>query len=198
MRINNKQSLYESFVDNLNSCDSVEKQSDKVDIVKHEPKKIDLKEVFKKSRHKRINESVQGLAKVIWGSDTIADEEHMGDDYELFSIICSNIEEAEDDYNDGKISKTEFINKIKGQCHEGGLNDEETKSVIDFYEKSYSDSPEDMGDEESFTMYDEDSGKSVNVWKQDGKWYDDEGNRYMGYLSKQDVKNYFKGNWSEL
>lgn len=198
MRINNKQSLYESFVNNLNSCDNVEKQIDKVDKVKAEPKKVDLREVFKISRHKRINESVQGLANVIWGSDVIADEEHMGEDYELFSIICSNIEEAEDDYNDGKISKSEFIDKIKIQCHEGQLNDEETKAVIDFYEKSYSDSPEDMGDEDSFTMYNSDYDKEVNVWKRDGKWYDDEGNRYMGYLSKQDVKNYFKGNWREL
>jgi hypothetical protein len=57
MRINNKQSLYESFVNNLNSCDSVEKKIDKVDKVKAEPKKVDLKEVFKRSRHERINES---------------------------------------------------------------------------------------------------------------------------------------------
>ena len=45
--------------------------------------------------------------------------------------------------------------------------------------------------------YDQDSDKHVRVWKQDGKWYDDEGNRYMGYLTKQDIKKYFKGNWIE-
>ena len=77
------------------------------------------------------------------------------------------------------------------------VHETESDEGIKYYD------PGDMGygdesDEESFTMYNDDYDKEVKVWKQDGKWYDEEGNRYMGYLSKQDVKNYFKGNWYEL
>lgn len=43
------------------------------------------------------------------------------------------------------------------------------------------------------------SGKEVTVIKSaDGKWIDSDGNRYMSYLSKSDVKSYFKGDWKEV
>lgn len=43
------------------------------------------------------------------------------------------------------------------------------------------------------------SGKTVTVSKSDdGKWIDSDGNKYMGYLSKSDVKSYFKGDWKEV
>ena len=43
------------------------------------------------------------------------------------------------------------------------------------------------------------SGKTVTVSKSDdGKWIDSDGNKYMGYLSKSDVKCYFKGDWKEV
>lgn len=51
--------------------------------------------------------------------------------------------------------------------------------------------------DESFTMAKD--GKTVTVSKNDeGKWEDSEGNKYMGYLSKEDVKSYFKGDWKEV
>ena len=55
-------------------------------------------------------------------------------------------------------------------------------------------------DQNQFTMYNQDHDKKVKVWKSeiDNRWHDSEGNRYMGYLSKADVKRYFKGNWREL
>lgn len=45
-----------------------------------------------------------------------------------------------------------------------------------------------------------DSGKTVTVTKSDmdGKWYDSDGNKYMGYLSKSDVMSYFKGGFKEV
>ena len=52
--------------------------------------------------------------------------------------------------------------------------------------------------DESFTMYNADTDKTVRVYKDGGKWVDEDGNRYMGYLTKSDVKKYFKGNWVEL
>lgn len=73
----------------------------------------------------------------------------------------------------------------------------ECGKVVDPYIQVDGDNSEDYEDDDSFTMYNQDYDKSVRVWKQDGKWYDEEGNRYMGYLSKQDVKSYFKGNWIE-
>lgn len=51
-------------------------------------------------------------------------------------------------------------------------------------------------DDDSFTMVKGD--RTVTVQKDDsGKWVDSDGNRYMGYLSKEDVKSYFKGCWEE-
>lgn len=53
-------------------------------------------------------------------------------------------------------------------------------------------------DDNQFTMYNSQYDKEVTVKKgADGKWVDSDGNKYMGYLSKQDVKQYFKGNWKE-
>lgn len=54
-------------------------------------------------------------------------------------------------------------------------------------------------DTSKFTMVN-DSGKTVTVTKSDmdGKWYDSDGNKYMSYLSKSDVKSYFKGSWKEV
>lgn len=51
----------------------------------------------------------------------------------------------------------------------------------------------------SFSMVN-DSGKTVTVTKSDmdGKWYDSDGNKYMGYLSKSDVMSYFKGGFKEV
>ena len=50
--------------------------------------------------------------------------------------------------------------------------------------------------EESFTMTN--GNREVTVTKDDnGKWVDSDGNKYMGYLSKSEVKSYFKGNWKE-
>lgn len=49
--------------------------------------------------------------------------------------------------------------------------------------------------DDSFTMTKGD--REVTVTKHDGKWVDSEGNKYMGYLSKQDVKSYFRGGWEE-
>ena len=54
-------------------------------------------------------------------------------------------------------------------------------------------------DTSKFTMVN-DSGKTVTVTKSDmdGKWYDSDGNKYMGYLSKSDVMSYFKGSFKEV
>ena len=53
-------------------------------------------------------------------------------------------------------------------------------------------------EDEDFYMVNNDTDKKVHVYKDGNKWYDTDGNRYRGYLSKSDVKRYFKGNWSEL
>lgn len=60
------------------------------------------------------------------------------------------------------------------------------------------DDEDDEDEELEFTMVNTNNDKRVSVKKVDGKWIDSDGNRYMGYLSKQDVKSYFKGgNWIE-
>lgn len=194
-------SFYESFKDNLNEKENkkpVINESAKVVKEKHEPSKANLKEAFLYSRQK-LKESVQGLAEIIWGSDVIADEEHMGEDFEIFKSLSVYIDGVEDSYNDGDITKSAMLREIKSVCKEKELNDEEIEKVVNFYEKSYSDSPDDVSDDsEEFTMYNPDYDKEVRVWKQDGKWYDSDGNRYMGYLTKQDVKSYFRGNYQEM
>lgn len=48
----------------------------------------------------------------------------------------------------------------------------------------------------SFTMTN--GNKEVTVSRDsDGKWIDSDGNKYMGYLSKEDVKKYFRDGWQE-
>lgn len=53
-------------------------------------------------------------------------------------------------------------------------------------------------DDEDFYMLNNDTDEKVHVYKDGNKWYDTDGNRYMGYLTKDQVKAYFKGNWTEL
>lgn len=53
-------------------------------------------------------------------------------------------------------------------------------------------------EDEEFYMLNKDTDEKVHVYKDGNRWYDTDGNRYMGYLSKEDVKSYFKGNWTEL
>lgn len=71
--------------------------------------------------------------------------------------------------------------------------------VVDPYIEVGDNSDSDYEDnEESFSMYNSNTDKTVKVYKSnDGKWHDSDGNTYMGYLSKTDVKSYFKGNWIE-
>lgn len=66
------------------------------------------------------------------------------------------------------------------------------------YEEYKANSDDYTLNDESFTMYNADTDKTVRVYKDGGKWVDEDGNRYMGYLTKSDVKKYFKGNWVEL
>lgn len=149
-----------------------------------------------KNNSTKLTESVNGFIHVVWGPEASEDNLDDNERWELVGLVNA-IEDAEDDYNAGKLDLESFINLIKEECKAHGLSDEETKTAADFYEKSYKDE-EQEDDEESFIMHNENSDKDVRVWKQDGKWYDEEGNRYMGYLSKQDVKQYFKGNWHEV
>ena len=156
---------------------------------------MNLYESIKNSSTK-LTESVNGFIHVVWGPD--ASEDNLDDNERLELVgLVNAIEDAEDDYNNGNLDLESFINLIKEECKAHGLTNEETDKAVKFYEKSYKDE-EQEDDEESFIMHNENSDKDVRVWKQDGKWYDEEGNRYMGYLSKQDVKNYFKGNWHEV
>lgn len=65
--------------------------------------------------------------------------------------------------------------------------------------KEYKDNSDDYKQEdEEFYMLNKDTDEKVRVYKDGNRWYDSDGNRYMGYLSKEDVKAYFKGNWEEL
>ena len=66
------------------------------------------------------------------------------------------------------------------------------------YEEYKANSDDYTLNDESFTMYNADTDKTVRVHKDGGKWVDEDGNRYMGYLTKSDVKKYFKGNWIEI
>lgn len=66
------------------------------------------------------------------------------------------------------------------------------------YEEYKANSDDYTLNDESFTMYNADTDKTVRVYKDGGKWVDEDGNRYMGYLTKSDIKKYFKGNWVEL
>ena len=66
------------------------------------------------------------------------------------------------------------------------------------YEEYKANSDDYILNDESFTMYNADTDKTVRVYKDGGKWVDEDGNRYMGYLTKSDIKKYFKGNWVEL
>lgn len=168
---------------------------DKKEIEESKINKVNLKEVYKMSRHKNLNESVESFTKIVWGNDASLDylsSAEISNLKDLYNKIC----DAEDEYQDGELDLESFLNVIKEECKQSGFSNEEIEAVLDFYEKSYSykdDEPED-----SFTMYNSDYDKSVDVYKgEDGKWHDSEGNRYMGYLTKQDVKSYFKGNWIE-
>ena len=148
-----------------------------------------------KNNSTKLTESVNGFIHIVWGPEASEDNLDDNERWELVGLVNA-IEDAEDDYNNGNLDLESFINLIKEECKAHGLSEEETKTAAAFYEKSYK--GEEQEDEESFIMHNENSDKDVRVWKQDGKWYDEEGNRYMGYLSKQDVKNYFKGNWHEV
>ena len=64
--------------------------------------------------------------------------------------------------------------------------------------KEYKANSDNYVDDESFTMYNVNTDRTVRVYKDHNKWIDDDGNRYMGYLTKSDIKKYFKGNWIEL
>lgn len=151
---------------------------------------------LKDSMNSKLSESAQGMANIIWGTDASIND-MSNKEKENLEAMDEAIGNFEDSYNDGVITKTEFLRQVKLIASEFGLNDEEGNNLYNFYSGSYEGTSE--GDEDdSFTMYNNDTDKSVRVWKQDGKWHDEEGNRYMGYLSKQDVKHYFKGNWSEL
>lgn len=66
------------------------------------------------------------------------------------------------------------------------------------YEEYKANSDDYVLNDESFTMYNADTDKTVRVYKDGDKWVDEDGNRYMGYLTKSDIKKYFKGNWVEL
>lgn len=66
------------------------------------------------------------------------------------------------------------------------------------YEEYKANSDDYILNDESFTMYNADTDKTVRVYKDGGKWVDEDGNHYMGYLTKSDIKKYFKGNWVEL
>ena len=156
-----------------------------------------FKEAYKYSRHKnRLNESAQGMANIIWGADTSVND-MSAEEKENLEAMDEAIGNFEDSYNEGAITKTEFLKQVRLIASEFNLNDEEGNKLYNFYSGSYEGAPDDVGEDEEFTMYDQDSDKHVRVWKQDGKWYDEEGNRYMGYLTKQDIKKYFKGNWIE-
>ena len=72
------------------------------------------------------------------------------------------------------------------------------KMTSEAYEEYKANSDDNSDEDESFTMYNPNTDRTVRVYKDAGKWVDEDGNHYMGYLSKSDVKKYFKGNWVEL
>ncbi len=115
--------------------------------------------------------------------------------------------EARNELSDGEFTK--IVDRIQYHFNNYGIvydsiEDEDNnvvaydcKMTAEAYEEYKANSDDYTGDE-SFTMHNTDTDKTVRVYKDGGKWVDSDGNRYMGYLSKQDVKSYFKGeNWIE-
>lgn len=79
---------------------------------------------------------------------------------------------------------------IRGEYNQRQVNEEKFHQTTQNMIKSSGSS------DDSFTMTN--GSREVTVSKDDsGKWVDSDGNKYMGYLSKSDVKSYFKGDWRE-
>lgn len=190
----NKETGHETAVYRMDNdeCIAVFDAKEKTECAK--PKKADLKEVFKANKH-IIKEDIQGGHTIkINGKDKTI--------YKDYYVVLSNSDgvdftaeefDTEDEADDWAKRQASY-NGFGAFVHET-----ESDKGLGYYDPGDMGSDDDYDeDEESFTMYNSDYDKEVKVWKQDGKWYDEEGNRYMGYLSKQDVKSYFKGNWKEL
>lgn len=182
---------------NIQKATEYDNSFNECDKPKEEPKKANFREVFKSEKH-IVNEDIKnGHLVSISGTDGVELEKTVYKDY---YVLLSNSEgktflcqEFEDEYQAEDWAKRQASYNGFG----ASVYQTEDDKMISYYD------PEDMNpseedSDESFTMYNEDSDKEVKVWKQDGKWYDEDGNRYMGYLSKQDVKSYFKGNWHEV
>lgn len=162
--------LYESFINNLQEP-KVEKLEESAKPVK--PVSDKLKEAFKYAKRK-----------------TTKLTEDWNWEKEFHDQECDKCGNHENDLE--IIRDDEYWLDVELTCTKCG------NKKMQYIEKDNGLDSEDDADEDSFVMYNEDYDKEVKVWKQDGKWHDDEGNRYMGYLTKQDVKHYFKGNWHEV
>lgn len=160
--------------------------------------KSDYKEYLKKERDlyesKVYGSDVQKAdeeLKKTFGKDFKYKEEMEEIDKEVSNMYGKDLREAynalEDDDNsyEAKAIRKEYEKRTANEkkFHEA------TKSMMKESNQSSND--------ESFTMAKGD--KTVTVSKNDeGKWEDSEGNKYMGYLSKEDVKSYFKDDWKEV
>lgn len=136
--------------------------------------------------------SLENFVKDIWGSDSSLDD-LTNEEINNLQDLKDKIEYNEDCFFDGDISLDQFLDILNKLCREHGLINAEINNIVNLYKSAHS---KDIGDtRDNFVMTN--GTKRVTIWKDNERWIDSDGNKYMGYLSKDDVKRYFDGEWSE-
>lgn len=100
-----------------------------------------------------------------------------------------------------------------GEIHEEEIDEFDERDLAEKYKKDFEQDFKDEGymslsvvsdlemddEDNSNKEYDEDyfevtdGDRVIQISKEDGKWIDSDGNRYMGYLTPNDIMHYFKG-----
>lgn len=151
---------------------------------------------FMKNLEKEVDNKKQAKA----GSKITSDSYNKQMDAEYKKLKDGKISTEEYLKNTDKISDEYYKerNKLYDDYKKIDKNAKNEGTIDELREKYEKASGTKGSNDDSFTMYNSKYDKEVKVKKgADGKWIDSDGNKYMGYLSKEDVKSYFKGDWKE-
>ena len=160
---------------------------DKVDKLVNEDKKSEPKSL------RKIQESAQGLMKIIWGKDSEWNN-MTKEEQDNLKMLDNEIGIAEDDRKYNKIP--EIIDQVGEQI---GLNDTEKNTLKKFYANTYNNI-----DKDYIEIYVEDGNKSgtVAIIKENGKWIEKviDGDldkskfykTYQSYLKPEDILQWFE------
>lgn len=166
---------------------------DKVDKLVNEDKKSEPKSL------RKIQESAQGLMKIIWGKDSEWNN-MTKEEQDNLKMLDNEIGIAEDDHKYNEIP--EIIDQVGEQI---GLNDTEKDILKKFYADTYNNIDNDENkDKDYIEIYVEDGNKSgtVAIIKENGKWIEKviDGDldkskfykTYQSYLKPEDILQWFE------